>query len=240
MQMRYSPAIRELPPEERPRERLQKYGAESLSTVELLAIIIRTGTKKESAISLAERLLSAFKGLKGLYGASLEQIAQIEGLGMVKAVEIKAAIELGKRMFSFSQGDEIVQITCPQDVVNLFPDLPFQTQELFKAIFLDVKGKLIKEKTLFVGTLDASISHPREVFKEAVACSAASVIVLHNHPSGDCTPSRDDIEMTRRLKQAGDILSIPLQDHIIIGKGRFYSFRASRSDIWTSRANVAE
>jgi len=238
--MRYSPAIRELPPEERPRERLQKYGAESLSTVELLAIIIRTGTKKESALSLAERVVSAFKGLKGLFNASLEQIAGIEGIGPVKATEIKAAIELGKRMFSLSGEEENIRIACPQDVVNLFPDLPFQTQEHFKAIFLDVKGKLIKEKTLFLGTLDGSISHPREVFKEAVICSAASVIVVHNHPSGDCSPSRDDVEMTRKLKQAGDILSIPLQDHIIIGKGRFYSFRAARDDIWRGRANVAE
>lgn len=238
--MRYSPAIRELPPEERPRERLQKYGAESLSTVELLAIIVRTGTKKESALSLAEKIISTFKGLNGLFNASLEQIAGIEGIGPVKATEIKAAIELGKRMFSLAQREESVQITCPQDVVNLFPDLPFQTQEQFKAIFLDVKGKLIKERTIFVGTLDASISHPREVFKEAVACSAASVIVVHNHPSGDCTPSRDDIEMTRKLKQAGDILSIPLQDHIIIGRGRFYSFRAVRGDIWERKVNVAE
>lgn len=238
--MRYSPAIRELPPEERPRERLQKYGAESLSTPELLAIIIRTGTKKESALSLAERVISAFKGLRGLFNASLEQISHIEGIGLVKAMEIKAAIELGKRMLSLTGGEESVQITCPQDVVNLFPDLPFHTQELFKAIFLDVKGKLIKEKTLFVGTLDASISHPREVFKEAVACSAASVIVLHNHPSGDCTPSRDDIEMTRKLKRAGDILSIPLQDHIIIGKEKFYSFRVSRSDIWSTKMDREE
>lgn len=238
--MRYSPAIRELPPEERPRERLQKYGAESLSTVELLAIIIRTGTKKESALSLAERVISTFKGLRGLFNASLEQISQIEGIGPAKATEIKAAIELGKRMLSLAGGEESVQITCPQDVVNLFPELPFQTQEYFKALFLDVKGKLIKEKTLFVGTLDASISHPREVFKEAVACSAASVIVLHNHPSGDCTPSKDDIEMTRKLKQAGDILSIPLQDHIIIGRGRFYSFRMSRGEIWSQKASVAE
>ncbi len=240
MHMRYSPAIRELPPEERPRERLQKYGAESLSTAELLAIIIRTGTKRESALSLGERVLSTFKGLKGLFNASLEQIAKIEGIGRVKATEIKAAIELGKRMFSLVGEEESVRITCPQDVVNLFPELPFQTQEHFNALFLDVKGKLIKARTLFVGTLDASISHPREVFKEAVACSAASVIVVHNHPSGDCTPSRDDIEMTRKLKHSGDILAIPLQDHIIVGKGGFYSFRASRGDIWSSKTNVAE
>lgn len=228
--MRYSPTIRDMPPDERPRERLQRYGAESLSTAELIAIILRVGSQEASALALAEQLLSRFGGLKGLFNASLEEISKIKGVGMAKAVGLKASIELGKRLFAIREEDN-PKVSCPQDVVNLFPDLPFLNQEHFKAIFLDVKGKVIKEKTLFIGTLDASIVHPREVFKEAVACSAASVIVLHNHPSGDCTPSREDIEITKTLKQAGDLLSIPLQDHIIMGKGRYYSVR-EKSDIW--------
>ncbi|HZO89105.1 MAG TPA: DNA repair protein RadC [Chthonomonadaceae bacterium] len=225
MPERYTVAIRELPCNERPRERLQHYGASVLSTAELLAIQLRIGTQERSALGLAELLLSHFEGLRGIANASIEQLSRVKGIGPVKAVEIAAAFELGKRLAALSEEAKPV-IHSPQDVANLLlPELRDVKKEHFKAILLDTKNQVLKIVTVSVGTLDSSLVHPREVYKDAILASAASLIVAHNHPSGDPTPSAEDKRVTQRLAEAGQIVGIDLLDHIIIGDNRWVSLK---------------
>lgn len=176
--------IRDFPKSERPRERLLREGKEKLTNQELLAIIIRNGTKQQSALQLAQRILHHFEGLYMLKDATVEELMQIKGIGEAKAVEICAAIELGRRINSFSF-QEKYQISCPEDVARYVMDeMRFLTQEHFVALYLDTKNQVLHKKTIFIGSLNSSIVHPREVYKEALKRSAASIIVLHNHPSG--------------------------------------------------------
>ncbi len=225
MPERYTVAIRELPCNERTRERLQHYGASVLSTAELLAIQLRIGTQERSALGLAELLLSHFEGLRGIANASIEQLSRVKGIGPVKAVEIAAAFELGKRLAALSEEAKPV-IHSPQDVANLLlPELRDVKKEHFKAILLDTKNQVLKIVTVSVGTLDSSLVHPREVYKDAILASAASLIVAHNHPSGDPTPSAEDKRVTQRLAEAGQIVGIDLLDHIIIGDNRWVSLK---------------
>ncbi len=221
----YSLLIRDLPADERPRERLIKYGAESLSAAELLAILLRTGVAGLSAMGLAQRLLSQFGSLRGVAQASVETLSTVNGLGPAKAAQLRAAFEIGKRNAAFVDAARPL-IRSPQDVANLLiPELAGELREQFRAMLLDTRNQVQCVKTISIGSLNASIIHPREVFKEAIAQSAAGIIVAHNHPSGDPSPSQEDIAVTRRLVEAGRILGIDLLDHVVLGDGRFISLK---------------
>jgi DNA repair protein RadC len=216
--------IRDYPLEERPRERMIKDGAEKLSNQELIAILLRTGTKNESVFELASRVLKELGTIRRLTEASVEELTRIKGIGEAKAVQIKAGIELGRRVSR--KQVELFTIRSPEDAATYLMELlSLEQQEKFYCLYLNTKNQVVFEKAVFVGSLNASIVHPREVFKEAVKWSAASIIVAHNHPSGDPTPSREDIEVTRRLIDAGEMIGIECLDHLIIGDGRFVSLK---------------
>lgn len=217
--------IRDVNMADRPRERLLRQGAMSLSNQELLAILLRTGTKEESVLALANRVLSTFERLHHLKHATIEEMIAIKGIGEVKAIQILAAIELGRRL-SQKQNDDKFTVRSPQDAAAyLMPDMTSLSQEHFVALFLNVKNQIMHKKTIFIGSLNASIVHPREIFREAVKRSAASIICAHNHPSGIPTPSPEDIEVTKRIQEAGFIIGIELLDHIIIGDHQFISLK---------------
>lgn len=226
MNERYTVAIKELPTEERPRERLLRYGPQALSTAELLAIVLRTGTQERSAIGLAEYLLSQHDGLRGVATSSVDELARVKGIGPVKGVQIAACVELGRRLAAYVDVERQA-IRSPEDVAQyLMPKMRDAAKEHFVSVLLDTKNRVMKTLTVSVGSLDASIVHPREVFKDAIAASAASVIVAHNHPSGDPTPSAEDRQVTARLVEAGQLLGIEVLDHLIIGDGRWISLKA--------------
>jgi DNA repair protein RadC len=217
--------IKELPPEERPRERLIRHGAAVLSNAELLAILLRTGTRKESAISLAHRLLIQEQGLRFLADSDVKQLNTISGIGQAKAAQIKAALELGKRMANLEPGVD-KPVKCPQDVADLLmEEMRYLKKEHMKLVLLNIKCNLISVEDVSIGSLNASIVHPREVFNPAIIKSSASIIMVHNHPSGDPTPSSEDIGITSRIREAGRLLGIELVDHIIIGDGKYTSLK---------------
>jgi DNA repair protein RadC len=190
-----------------------------------LAIILRTGTKNESVLQLAQRLIKEFQGLRMLMNASLEELTKIKGVGEAKAIQLLAAIELGKRIANMKNEERYV-IRSPEDGANyVMEEMRFLTQEHFVCLFLNTKNEVIHKQTIFIGSLNASIVHPRELFKEAFRRSAASMICLHNHPSGNPEPSREDIEVTRRLVECGRILGVDVLDHIIIGDKRYVSLK---------------
>ncbi len=225
MSERYTVAMHEVPTSERPRERLLHYGPSALSTGELLAIQLRTGSQERSALGLAELMLSQFGGLRGVANATVEQLGQVKGIGPVKAVEMAAVVELGRRLAVFSSEEKPV-IRGPQDVANLLmPELRDQKKEHLKSLLLDSKNKVLKICTVSVGILDSSLVHPREVFKDAILASSASIIIAHNHPSGDPTPSPEDKRVTTRLFEAGQLLGIDLLDHIVIGDNCWISLK---------------
>ena len=220
----YKVGIKELPSEERPRERLMRYGSQAVSTAELLAIVLRTGTQERSALGLAEHLITSHGGLRGISNASVQELTRIIGVGPVKAVQIAACVELGRRLAS--EGRRREAITSPDEAAEkLMPRLRDATKEHFVALLLDSKNRLIKDSDISIGSLDSSIVHPREVFKEAISASAASIIVAHNHPSGDPTPSPEDRQVTARLVESGRLIGIEVVDHLIIGDGRWVSLR---------------
>jgi DNA repair protein RadC len=222
---RYHTRIREIPADDRPRERLIEYGADSLALSELLAVLLRTGTEKYSAIGLAEHLLARFDNIRGVAGATIEEMSQVHGIGPAKAAQIKAAIEFGRRLIAASP-EERPKIRSPRDVYNLLgPNMRDEKREHFQALLLDTKNGVMRTKTVSVGDLSSSIVHPREVFVEAIRHGAASLIVAHNHPSGDPAPSPEDIAVTRRLAEAGELLGIELLDHIILGDDRWSSLK---------------
>lgn len=225
---RYTLTIKELPTDERPRERLVKYGPEALSNAELLAIILRVGTAEYSAIGMAEHMLGRFKGLKGIATAGIDDLSRIKGLGTAKAAQIMAMVELGKRLAA-SVGESRLTIRSPQDAADLLmPELRDEPQEHFKALYLNSKTEVMKSRTITIGCLDASLITPRELFREGISCNCASVIVAHNHPSGDPSPSKQDVDVTKRLVQAGKMIGIEVIDHIIIGDGRWVSMSERR------------
>ncbi|WP_421616888.1 RadC family protein [Brevibacillus sp. TJ4] len=210
---------------DRPRERLLREGAAHLSDAELLAILLRTGREQETAYQLAQRLLATFGDLHGVAQAAHSELTDIKGIGQVKAIELHAAFELGRRLRLASRKNPAV-IRLPRDVADfMIPELSHLTQEHFVCLFLNTKNHVIGKQTIFVGSLDSSIVHPREVFKEAIRRSSASVICLHNHPSGDPTPSREDIAVTHMLRDAGELVGITLLDHVIIGDGKYISLK---------------
>ncbi|WP_256442680.1 DNA repair protein RadC [Cohnella sp. LGH] len=217
--------LRELPSGERPRERMQQHGAQALSHAELLAILLRTGTRNESAVYLAQRILNECGGLRKLAESGWEDLTHIRGIGPAKALQLQASIELGRRI-ARSKLPETVKITCPQDVADLLmEEMRHYREEQFVCLFLNTKNHVIGRQTLSIGSLNASIVHPREVFKAAIRRSSASILCAHNHPSGDPTPSAEDLQLTKRLAEAGQLLGIELLDHLVIGDSSFISLK---------------
>ncbi|MFJ7744224.1 DNA repair protein RadC [Peribacillus sp. NPDC097295] len=217
--------IRDYPKEERPRERFLQDGPQSLSNQELLALLLRTGSKEESVLQLSNRLIKAFEGLRLLKEASVEEMTEIKGIGEAKAIQILASVELGRRIHKLNDQDRYV-IRSPEDGANYcMEEMRFLSQEHFVCLYLNTKNQVLHKRTVFIGSLNASIVHPREVFKEAFRRSAASIICLHNHPSGDPSPSREDIEVTKRLVECGKIMGIEVLDHIIIGEHKYVSLK---------------
>ncbi|MFJ7927716.1 DNA repair protein RadC [Peribacillus sp. NPDC096448] len=217
--------IRDYPKEERPRERFLQDGPRSLSNQELLALLLRTGSREESVLQLSCRLINSFKGLRLLKEASVEELIVIKGIGEAKAIQILASVELGRRINNLNDQDRYV-IRSPEDGANYcMEEMRFLSQEHFVCLYLNTKNQVLQKTTVFIGSLNASIVHPREVFKEAFKRSAASIICLHNHPSGDPSPSREDIEVTKRLVECGKIIGIEILDHIIIGEHKYVSLK---------------
>ncbi|MEB8096118.1 DNA repair protein RadC [Staphylococcus xylosus] len=215
--------IKELANNQKPRERLINNGSAHLSDVELLAILINTGRKGFSSLDIANELLKSVESLKQLKALSINDLNKVKGIGLYKALILKAAFELGERMHSGSL-EEKIQITSPQDVANfMMGKMEHLTQEKFIVLFLNSKNVIIKQKTIFIGTLNSSVIHPREIFSEAIKCASNAIVVLHNNPSGDTTPSKEDIRATNRLRECGEILGIDLLDHIIIGDHTYMS-----------------
>lgn len=217
--------IRDVVKEEQPRERLLLEGVGSLSTRELLAILLRTGSKNQSVLALADQILYHFDGLRMLKDATLEEMTSIHGVGVGKASQLLAAFELGRRMVRIEYQNRYT-IRSPEDGANyMMEEMRFLQQEHFVCLYLNTKNQVVHRQTVFIGSLNASLVHPREVFKEAFRRSAASIICLHNHPSGVPTPSREDIEVTKRLVECGKIIGIDVLDHIIIGDHKFVSLK---------------
>ena len=216
--------IKDLPDNERPRERLIKNGAMALSDAELLAIILRSGTANENVISLCTRLLKQYN-LKKLSRITINALKTINGIGEAKACQILACFALGRRLAVLKQ-EKTSGIKTAKDIAKLMlPELQDLKKEHLVGVYLDARAKIIKKETIFIGSLDANIIHPREIFKVALLESAAAVILVHNHPSGDPHPSDSDIEITKQLVQAGEVMGVTLIDHIIIGNNKFVSLQ---------------
>jgi len=224
--MKKSFTIHDLPTSERPRERLQKFGVEALSAQEILALILGRGIAGESVMITAQRLLSQFGNLRGIAAASIEELSQVKGIGTAKASQVKAAFELANRLEDYSAAGDKPLVKTPDDVVGVVRSrLRGKKKEHFLALLLDTRNQLIKVSEISIGSLDTSIVHPREVFKEAISASAASAIFVHNHPSGDPEASEDDIELTKRLAKAGEIVGIDVLDHIIVCDKKYLSLK---------------
>lgn len=217
--------IRDVHIADRPRERLIRQGAASLSNQELVAILLRTGTREESVLMLANRILKTFDKIQDLKDATVEEMMAVKGVGQAKAVQILAAVEIGKRLYQkHSEGRYVIR--SPEDAAAyLMTDMSSLLQEHFVVLFLNVKNEVLHKQTIFIGSLNSSIVHPREIYREAVKRSAASIIAAHNHPSGNPAPSPEDIEVTKRLVEAGSIIGIDLLDHVIIGDHKFISLK---------------
>lgn len=215
------PKIKDLPKVERPREKLEKYGPERLSNSELLAILLRTGTKGINVIELSNKILKKFSG-DGLVKATVKELKNTFGLGAAKACEITACFELGRRLL---QNKQSVLLLSPKDVWDELKGIRDNKKEHFVIFFLDTRNQEIKREIISIGSLNANLVHPREVFEPAVRYSAAQIIVAHNHPSGNTEPSEEDLVITKRLVEAGKILGIEIVDHIIVVKDRFLSFK---------------
>lgn len=217
--------MNEIPKMERPREKMLKYGIDSLSNQDLLSIILKTGTKEKTVQEVSLDLLSTFGDLTHLREMTLYKVCQIKGIGKIKAMELLCCIELGKRIFLEIEPKEKQRLTDPNMIWNNTRYLFYgRKQEYFYCLYLNHKHELIERKLLFMGTINQSIVHPREVFKEAYLSSASSVICLHNHPSNDVRPSKEDISFTNKLVEIGKIQGIPILDHIIVGENSYYSF----------------
>ncbi len=224
--MNNSIKINDLPQNERPMEKMIKLGAESLSNAELIAILLRTGTKGENIIALSTRLLSELNGLDGILTANLEDTKKIKGIKNVKACQIIAISELFKRFKTLKSQANDFKVSSPKDVAQfLINEMEFEDQEVLKLILLGTKNNIISIKNVFKGGLNSSVVHPREIFREAVKVGCANIIIAHNHPSGDPTPSREDINISIRIKECGEIMGIKLLDHIIVGKSKYVSLK---------------
>ncbi|MCQ4638084.1 DNA repair protein RadC [Anaerovorax odorimutans] len=219
--------MKRLPPEERPREKLFFYGKEMLTSAELLAILLRTGTQDKSALEIAHEILSLDeRGILFLENCSPEELSKVKGMGKAKACQILAAIELGRRVATHPRRIKN-EIANPDDIVQLFMEkMRYYKKEHFKVLLINAKGQIMEDADISIGDLCSTLIHPREVFCQAVKRSAASVVFVHNHPSGDPKPSGQDLETTARLVQAAAILGIKVLDHIIIGDGTYISLKS--------------
>ena len=223
--------IKDLKEEEKPRERLIKDGKESLSNEELLSIILKTGTKNYSVKTLAKLLLKEINNINDLKDITINKLMSIKGIGKVKAIEILAALELGKRVYYLKDNNDI-KLNSIDKIFEYFRYmLMYEHQENFIAVYLDSTLRLIAYKILFKGTLNTSIVHPREIFKYAFLESAYSIVIIHNHPSGEVIPSKQDVELTNKLFEIGSLMGVPILDHIIIGKDKYYSFYENMNNI---------
>lgn len=217
--------IKDLPENERPRERLFRYGPEALSNIELLAILLGCGSKKENIISLSSRIIQNNGGINGVFDSTLEDFTNISGIGKAKAAKLLAVIELSKRFKSFKDGDNYKIHNSKDAAMLVMKEMKSLKQEHLVVIMLNTKNVVISVKNVFIGSLNSSIVHPREVFSYAIKKSSASIIICHNHPSGDPSPSDEDIKVTYRLEKCGEILGIHLIDHLIIGNGQYTSLK---------------
>jgi len=217
--------VKEMPEKERPRERLARVGPQSLSTSELLAIILRTGVGGENVLTMASRVLGTFGGLAGLARASFAQLTEVRGLGPAKTSQLMAAFELGRRLMAEAP-EERYQIRSPSDASHiLLPLIGHKEQEHFVVLYLDTRNRVNDQEILYKGSLNTSLVRTAEVFRGAVRRNSAAVIVAHNHPSGDPHPSPEDIALTRRLVKAGKLLEVDVLDHLVIGQNRYVSLR---------------
>ena len=220
--------------EERPMEKMILYGEKSLSNAELLAILLRTGTKKRNAIELANYIINKdLQGLRHLQDVTIEELCEIDGIGKSKASQIKAALELGIRISSAKPNK--YKVKNPWDIYKYYMEsLRYEQKEIFKVVLLNTKNEIITDVDVSIGTLNSSLVHPREVFKEAIKRSSSKMILMHNHPSGSVEPSKEDKNITNRLIKCGEIIGIEVIDHIIIGDGVYYSFKENMI-IWYLR-----
>ncbi len=224
--------IMDLAEVERPRERLANLGAQALSAAELLAILLRVGIHGENAVQLGHRLLQEVGGLSGLHRASLTELCQVKGLGFAKAAQLKAAIELGKRIHT-TQPEDRPEIHEPNDVAGLVQyEMSALTQEQLWVLVLDTRNRVLHIEKMYKGSLNSSQVRVGELFKPAIARNAASIILVHNHPSGDPSPSPEDLALTRAVFQAGKLLDIGLLDHLVVGWGRYVSIKEKNAGIW--------
>lgn len=216
--------IRDMTIEERPREKMLSSGVGSLSDAELLAIIIRSGTKELNAIQLATSIINKADNIRNLQDLTLEELKSIKGIGLTKATQIKAALELSKRISSYKPIK--YKIKNPWDIYKYYLEsLRYEYKEIFKVVLLNTKNEIITDIDISIGTLNSSLVHPREVFREAIRRSSNKMILLHNHPSGNAQPSKEDKNVTKRLKECGELIGIEIIDHIIIGDGIYFSFK---------------
>ena len=224
----YHLLIRDLPTSERPRERLRDHGAAYLSNAELIAILLRTGTPAENVIDLATRLLAQHGGLDGLARASFQELASLHGMGEAKTAQLKAALELGRRLLA-TTGEARVTIHSPQDIANLLmAEMAFLDQEHFRVLLLNTKNQVLAVKEVYKGNVSSAVIRAGEVFQEAVRSNCHAVILVHNHPSGDPTPSPEDVQVTRQLLEAGRLLDIEVLDHVIIGQAAYGGFASMK------------
>lgn len=223
--VKYVPMIRDMAEQDRPRERLMQVGAGAVSTAELIAIILRVGVPGENVLRLAERLLIRFKGLPGLSRATVAELMEVKGIGEAKAIEIKAALELGRRLMA-SAPEERPKVLSPADAANLLmSEMMFLEQEHLRLVLLDTRNRVLSTPTVYVGSLNTSVVRIGEMFRSAIRENAAALIVAHNHPSGDPSPSPEDVNVTKQAVQAGKLLDIEVLDHVIIGRHRFVSMK---------------
>ncbi len=216
--------IRDIPTSERPRERVLKFGVESLSDSELLSIILRCGTRQKSVKDLSLEIISMLGNLSNFKNLTLNKLLSIKGIGYVKAIELISVVELSKRIY-VGNDKKLIKINSSKDVFYFYKDLFLdKKQELFYCLYLNNKNYVIERKLLFMGTINKSVVHPREVFKNAYLSSASGIICIHNHPSGDVTPSLEDKRFTKALVDIGNVQNIPILDHIIIGEDNYFSF----------------
>jgi DNA repair protein RadC len=221
----YHATVRELPSSDRPRERLQHFGPQALSMTELLAIVLRTGTRGDNALELANKLLAKYGGLPGLVRADFRELCAQRGMGVAKSAQVKAALEIGRRLAS-AQVDNRYKISSPADAANLVMlDMAYLDTEQIRILLLDAKGQLVEKASLYQGTANSSVLRASEVFRPAIIRNCPGLILCHNHPSGDPAPSPEDLETTKQLVEAGRILDIELVDHLIIGHRRFVSLK---------------
>jgi DNA repair protein RadC len=221
----YRLKIHDLPASDRPRERLQHAGAGALSNAELLAIILRLGRKGENALQMAQRLLSSYRGLSGLAQASFGELALESGMGAAKSAQVQAALELGRRLLVASP-DERPQVSSPADAANLLlPEMGLLENEHLRTLLLDSKHRVLASPTIYIGNVNTSVIRVSELFREAIRLNCPALIVAHNHPSGDPTPSPDDVRVTEQIVQAGKLLDIEVLDHLVIGRQRYVSLK---------------